>query len=204
MKEEGARKRQVRRVCVLVSHKRVSSHEPPSAIPLVRKHKHHSGTTVIVPTVPIFPNSSWYISTMARDKNDTIQSIRSGLAFPLVRRYISLMVSVASFVRGLPLSPPASPLLSLRRYDGRDTVVFETISPSTCRQTQNEPKEREGVRVYSIQWFSGQDKKRERGRGSGYTMVTARTGQKRERHRVSGYIYSGCCQDRTTKMRERG
>ena len=60
------------------------------------------------------------------------------LTFPSVRRYISRIVSVARAARGRPLSPPPSCLLTLLRCDGRDTVVLETISPSTCRPVRKE------------------------------------------------------------------
>lgn len=56
---------------------------------------------------------------------------------PLVRMYISLTVLVERSFRGWPLSPPTSDLCRSWSVSGRDTVVLETIKPSTpsCKHT---------------------------------------------------------------------
>lgn len=50
---------------------------------------------------------------------------------PLVRLYISLTASVARSLSGWPLSPPTSDLWRSWSVSGLDTVVLETIKPST-------------------------------------------------------------------------
>lgn len=50
---------------------------------------------------------------------------------PLVRLYISPTVLVERSLRGWPLSPPASDLCGSLSVSGLDTVVLDTIKPST-------------------------------------------------------------------------
>lgn len=50
---------------------------------------------------------------------------------PLVRLYISLTASVERSLSGWPLSPPTSDLWRSWSVSGLDTVVLETIKPST-------------------------------------------------------------------------
>ena len=54
------------------------------------------------------------------------------LRLPFVRRYMSLMVSVASALKGSPLSPPDSFFSSHCNTEERDIVVLLMIKPSTC------------------------------------------------------------------------